>query len=364
MALVLGAPDSSHLQLVLPADAANAAIDASALQSWADGQALEMAVKAHLMEIWRTTPIEQAHFHEIVIGEAPASGTTAGPWVELSSLALDRLGSVDPSQIASAPPSLNLAGDQLSSTLVDLDLSGRQALWGSLVSAVTADGAGEGSGEVGFVSKSQLVAAVADAVFADGVKSGDVVGPVDTTYGPELFLVEATYPGPLDERSIAAMTQVRQASPVDPVALTERYSPQDVPLARDAGWRAKAEFGADEQASDALFSTPIGACSDPFVLDGKLGMAIVDERKTELPSSSMLDRLSLDGYSAWLASEASKATISRNLNPLPELASPGPASAAPSLSASTATAAPSQAAPRQPAPTPVRTDELGLPVLP
>jgi hypothetical protein len=148
----------------------------------------------------------------------------------------------------------------------------------------------------------------------------------------------------------------------DPAYWTKQFSPADVALAGDAGWRAQAEFSATEPVESALFETPIGTLSDPFVLDGKLALAIVDHRRSAKPDARMLDRLTLDGYAAGLDTELSKATITRNSNPLPELATPKPSSS----SGPTATPTEAQQLPTLPvgpAATPVNTDEFGLPVL-
>jgi hypothetical protein len=150
---------------------------------------------------------------------------------------------------------------------------------------------------------------------------------------------------------------------------TQLYSPADAPLASDAGWRAQPEFGPEEAVAKALFDTPTGILSDPFVLDGKLGMAIVIERRTAAPDERLMARLRLDGYYAWFGSEYSKAKIDRSDHPLPELepsASPSPTStpgvvvpSAPELETPNLPVVPGQ-----PEATPVPTDAMGLPVLP
>ena len=98
------------------------------------------------------------------------------------------------------------------------------------------------------------------------------------------------------------------------------------------------------------------------------------ERKTGPPDAATLDRLSLDGYDVWFASELAPATVTRSDHPLPELepsASPTVSSdASPSASAAPLPSLPELDTPNlpvipgQPAATPVRTDAMGLPALP
>ena len=101
---------------------------------------------------------------------------------------------------------------------------------------------------------------VGTAAFDAKVRTGDILGPIATAAGPQLFLVEARYAGVLDDRAQAALREVRLDASADPLAYTTRFSPTDVALARDAGWRADAEFG-DPLTDDAgLASRILRAC--------------------------------------------------------------------------------------------------------
>ena len=223
------------------------------------------------------------------------------------------------------------------------------------------------SGEIGFYTIEGLTPELGKAAFASTVRTGDVIGPVSTSGGPDLFLVESRYGGTLDDRSQTALREIRNDPAANPLTYTRQFSPDDAALAIDAGWRAEPEFGSDEAVRSALFDTPIGLLSDPFVLDGKLALAQVIERKTAVPDALTLDRLSLDGYAAWFASEYAKATITRSDNPLPELmpSSSPSSSPAPALPSAPVLDTPNlPSLPGQPGPTPVKTDAMGLPALP
>ena len=318
---VLTTPDETVASRRLVGDANKAKLDTSALQSWADGQALRRAVTAHLIAGW-SKGVNEAHFRELVVGTAPGSSDTPGPWVELSALAVDRLNGVDPTSIAGAPAGLDFGADTLAKTLKSMAPVDRATLFRNLVASANlppAPDATHESGEIGFYVKSDVVTDLGKAAFADSTHDGDVVGPISTPAGPELFMVEARYSGALDQRSQIALRAIRSDSASDPITYTKQYSPTDVALATDAGWRAEPEFGPNEPVHSGLFDTPIGVLSDPFVLDGKLAVAIVSERKTAVPDARMLARLTLDGYDAWFAAESAKAKINESDNPLPEL---------------------------------------------
>ncbi len=367
MARVLAPTDTNRALMGLREDAGSAKLDTGALADWAEGQALSRALAGDLATRQKTAGVTLAHFRELVIGDAPDSSGTAGPWVELSGLALDRLASVSPSSIAGAPAGLDLGADALAKTLRGLAPPDRIKLFGALVSGANAAPGSDGpdsSGEIGFATNDGLLPDIGKAAFDARVRTPDILGPITTSAGPQLFLVEARFGGALDERAKAALQEVRADPSPDPLTYTTRFSAPDAALARDGGWRADAEFGAAEDVRSALFDTPLGTLSGPFVLDGKLACAIVDSRSSGIPSARTLARLSLDGFDAWYHDERIAATITRSDNPLPELASPSPSPtlALPTMPGLATPALPT--IPGLPGATPVRTDEMGLPALP
>jgi hypothetical protein len=371
MALSLPPTDPIAFGRTMAAHAESAKVDTAALQDWANGRALRRALAAALLERRKSKGVTTAHFREVVIGDAITSSGSAGPWVRLAGLALDQLARVSPGSIAGAPAGLDLHGDALAKTLRSLSAPDRTKLFSALVAAANSaggpsgSGSSETSGELGFRAKGALIPDVGKAAFDAGVKPGDILGPIKTSSGPQLFLVEDRFAGSLDERAVAALSQLQADAAPDPLTYTTRWSPADAALARDAGRRADAEFGADEDVRAALFDTPLGKLSGPFVLDGKLACAIVEARQTGAPTARTLARLTLDSFDAWYHTERTKATITRSDNPLPELMpspSPSPTRALPTMPGLATPALPT--IPGQPRATPVKTDELGLPALP
>jgi hypothetical protein len=330
MGMLLPTMDTSHTLHQLSPDAAKANVDTAAVQSWADGQALRRAVTAHLIAAW-SKGVAEAHFRELVVGTAPDSSGTAGPWVELSGLYTDQLSGITSSSIAGAPAGLDLGADSLARSLKSMAATDRPALFRALVAAAkaaTAPKTTNVSGEIGFFGEGEIAPEVGAAAFADSTHVDDVIGPVSTAAGPELYLVEARYSGTLDARSKVALSSVRDDPSPDLSAYAKLYSPTDVALASDSGWIAEPELSPDDSARSAIFDTAVGVLSDPFVLDGNLALAIVTERKTAVPDARTLDRLILAGYTVWFDAEYAKATITESDNPLPELAPSASASAA------------------------------------
>jgi hypothetical protein len=267
-----------------------------------------------------------------------------------------------------------MGADALAKTLGTLAPAARTTLFRSLVNAANRPAglsSSNTSGEIGFYTKDGVVPDLGKAAFDAATRSGDVIGPISTAAGPALYLVEARYAGILDQRSETALQQIRVDPAAIPLTYTKLYSPDDAALAVDAGWRAQPEFGADEPVSGALFDTPIGTLSDPFLLDGKLAVALVSDRRTAVPDARMLDRLTLDGFDIWFAAESAQATITKSDHPLPELEpSSSPSASAAATAAPVLPSGPVLETPNLPAipggaaPTPVPTDAMGLPVVP
>ena len=202
VALVLPGPNTANTTATLRTDAAKAGVDEGALQSWADGQTLRRSVDAALLTRW-SGGVSQARFRELVVGTAPDSSATAGPWVELSSLATDNLRGVNPASINGAPQGLDLTPAALAKSLASMSVADRERLFSGLAAAanIVSSTAANRSGEIGFYTKDSVVPDLGKAAFATGVKAGDVLGPIATGSGPELFLLEARYPGALDDRA-------------------------------------------------------------------------------------------------------------------------------------------------------------------
>jgi hypothetical protein len=233
---VLSAPNVTVASRRLSVDAYTAKLDTIALQQWAAGRALKQAVTAHLIAGW-SRGVSMAHFRELVIGAAPDSSGSAGPWVELSGLALDRLSGVSPSSIAGAPAGLNLGANALAKTLKSDSATDRATLFRALAAAANkapGSNAATTSGEIGFYTKGQLTPDIGKAAFADSVHTGDVVGPITTSAGPQLFLVESRYSGTLDERAQVALQQVRADSAPDLAKYATQFSPTDDALTVNA----------------------------------------------------------------------------------------------------------------------------------
>jgi hypothetical protein len=290
--------------------AADSGVDTTTLDAWAKSHALRRAVAEHLVSTWATTPVDQVRAAELVLG-APPDGGNPGPFVELAHLVVRQLAEAPAS--ASPPPT----AAALASELRALPLADRLVRFAALVSVANTSPSATAlarSGEVGIVPRSGLMASLGEPAFAPGAKSGDILGPVSTSEGDELFLLKARYAGALDEATIAALIVAREPG-ADLAAMAERIDPGLVPRARSGPWRGRPEFAAGDPAT-TVFDAPVGVEADPIVIDRRLIVARVLEHRTTPAAGVLLDRLRLNGFGPWLADQRAAAVIVRDANPL------------------------------------------------
>lgn len=301
-------------------------VDAGVLGRWTEARAAERALAQAMMDGWREQPRPVVRVREVVIGSADLEGI-AGPYASFGHLVVGQL-----------PPTARVAGAtdettaaHLAAQLRALPRPDRERRFKELVAQANATGSSDPlkvSGETGFFAKAQLLPELADAAFGPAV-DGDIIGPVTTVAGPELFILRARFEGTLDERANAALVEAQAAT--DLVALARRISPPGQ-ARRAVGdlWRAEDEMIGSAVHWAAYVDTPIDSLSDPIVLDGQIVVVQPLERRVAVVDRPTLDRLLVAGFDAWLADRVARASIVRDPEPLPGvLIEPSP-SASPS----------------------------------
>jgi hypothetical protein len=270
-------------------DARLAGISDQAIRAWAVERGERRTVEASLMAQWRQASLDQVRAEEVVIGPADPEGA-AGPWVQLAHLTIADL----PAE--RIPAGAGTAAERLASQLRAIPPAERRAAFKSLVDAVRDPAR---SGELGFFVKEQLTPALGAAAFGDESASA-VVGPIATSAGDELFLVETRYQGPLDDRSIGALIDLRSGG-ASGLSVARATAPAESARSLGGPWRAVAEVPPASPAARALIETPVGGLSDPFVLEHQLVVVRILERRNAPLNSDALARLAVGGFDAWLA---------------------------------------------------------------
>ena len=171
-----------------------------------------------------------------------------------------------------------------------------------------------------------MIPQLGDIAFGPAV-NGDVIGPVSTIAGTELFILRARFQGALDERANAALVEAQTTA--DLVALARRISPRGQARRAEGDlWRAEDEMIGSTLHRAAYLDTPVGLLSDPIVLDGQIVAVQPLERAVDVVDALTLARLRVWGFETWLADKLARASIIRDPEPLPGVlieTSPSPA---------------------------------------
>ena len=268
-----------------------------ALEAWARGQVLRRAVASALSAGADNQPVAQVRLRELPLGAA-----TPGPaMVELSVLTVQRLAPSD-----AAVQARTIAGE-----LAELTPHDRAQRFRDL--AQEANGGGppttvDRSGEIGWFARDGLMAAVGDAAFTGPARPGDVLGPITTSAGPQLFLLEARYGGTLDDRAAAIATQANQPG-ADFAALASTVVPADDARAQGGPWRLLDEFDPAQFSDSGLPAANPGDTVGPIDVAGEAIMAQVLERRTAAPNERQRVVIQLTALDHWLAQALAKAQI-------------------------------------------------------
>ena len=71
----------------------------------------------------------------------------------------------------------------------------------------------------------------------------------------------------------------------------------------------------NEPAREALVETAIGSASGPYAMGGDILVAWPTERRTEVPTGQVLDRLRVDAFAAWLAAAMADLEVTLDADP-------------------------------------------------
>ena len=163
-------------------------------------------------------------------------------------------------------------------------------------------------GELPYFTRDQLDQSFGDAIFADGLKKGDLIGPVRSQYGWHVILFEDRRPDPLS-RITDAKLQAEQGKDFGTLAKAISAGPE-ASLGGELGWVAKYQLS--QQLEDAIFATPVGKTSDIITVDGDgFYLFKVEEAANRKPEGDQLATLKSNAFDNWYTTQKGKATITR-----------------------------------------------------
>ena len=157
--------------------------------------------------------------------------------------------------------------------------------------------------------QTSLDPAFGDAIFQQGLRPGEILAPVKSSFGWHVIQFMHTY-GNGDEAFLTDL-QTRANAGIDFAALARDNG--EGPEAKDGGdigWVVKGQL--DPQKEDAIFSTAVGSVSDPLAIQGQgvyLFKVVAEETRT--PDADQIATFKTSGFSNWYQQQKNAATITR-----------------------------------------------------
>ncbi len=153
---------------------------------------------------------------------------------------------------------------------------------------------------------SGLDPAFAAAIFAAGLKAGDLLPPVRSQFGWHVILIDSVRPSPTDRA--AALQKQAAAAGADFAALAKANSDgTDAAQGGDMGWIARDQVAANLET--AIFAAPVGSPSQVITLSDGLYIFKVNQEQTRLPDATQIATLKDSAYNNWYAIQKAKASI-------------------------------------------------------
>jgi len=171
-------------------------------------------------------------------------------------------------------------------------------------------GSAANGGELDWFTRGSLDRGFGDAVFMDGLKKGDLIGPVLSQYGYHVVEFEARR-GPPEGRIAGLQVQANAAGADFAKLAKENSDATDAADGGDLGWVARYQL--DKEREDAIFAAPIGKVSEALKTDSGYYLFLVREEATRKPDGDQLDGLKTSAFSNWFEAQKAKAEITPDL---------------------------------------------------
>jgi parvulin-like peptidyl-prolyl isomerase len=176
-------------------------------------------------------------------------------------------------------------------------------------------GSKSSGGQLSWITRDQLDPSFGDAVFKTGLKKGDLIGPVQSSFGWHVILFGSRRPDPTSRINNAGLAATGKN--VDFAAVAKQYSEgPDASSGGDMGWIAKYQLSADKEK--AIFALPVGGTSGvvDIASDG-LYIFHVYEEATRKPAGDQLTTLQSSAFQNWYTAQKAAAKIERDSTNVP-----------------------------------------------
>lgn len=170
-------------------------------------------------------------------------------------------------------------------------------------------GADTSGGDLPWFTRDQLDRGYGDAIFATGLKKGDLLGPVRSQFGWHVILFEDRRADP-QSRIDTAKIRAEQAGGDFAAIAREVSEGAEASKGGELGWVARLQL--DKALEDAIFAAPVGRTSEVVSVDGD-GQYLfkIWEEQTRKPDGTQADELRDTAFQNWYAEKKDAAAITR-----------------------------------------------------
>lgn len=174
----------------------------------------------------------------------------------------------------------------------------------------------DSGGKLGYMTTSTgLEKSFADAIFAKGLKPGQILPPVKSSYGYHVIQI-MHYPTDVQW----ANTLASEATSLDVFKNLARDNSNDTQAAQggDMGWIGQHTFQVSDEIAKAIFAAPVGKVSSVLNISGDgVYLFWVAEEQTKVPDGDQAASIKSNAFSTWYTAQRQNYTIwnDPSLNP-------------------------------------------------
>ena len=180
-------------------------------------------------------------------------------------------------------------------------------------------GSAADGGLLPWLAQDSVVKEFGDAIFAPGLKEGDILAPVKSQFGWHIIEYVGRRPPP--DQLIETIRVEAMAPGADFAELAKKYSDAgDASTGGELGWVARLQLPAEKET--AIFAAPAGGVSE--VLSAQDGYYIfkIGQETTRLPDADQASLIRGGGFDRWYTPLRAEATIEQLATPSQVLPSP------------------------------------------
>ena len=163
-------------------------------------------------------------------------------------------------------------------------------------------------GKLGYLSKSDsLDPAFAAAIFAPGLKPGEILPPVKSSYGYHIIQI-MNYPtdGAWAAKLAAQATSLNEFETL----ARDNSDGTESQQGGDVGWVGQHTYQVSDAVANAIFAAPIGKVSAVTTIDGDgTYLFWVDQEQAKVPDGAQADSIKANAFSSWYSPLKAKYTI-------------------------------------------------------